>query len=790
MDPEDHNAADELGLRPIHVACLEGDFEAVVALAAEDGVVDALTEPQTGADWRLRETPIKFAALMGHLSIVEFLIERGASLVHENVRDDTHASSYAREEGLAEQRRDFYLNTIQVGREDLDAVNAREVIHGLLSSPGRRSVLNAMRGPRADLGFVDYRLGKQGRHIVVYAPVYRIKTDITLYSKKTVGVITTKGQGDVLMAAHSGFRRGADHDEKCLDTAKWNYIALHHIAALIKFKFPGNLYDNGSRAVEDDAQRGRAHAGHVEILLASWYALEMARRVTGGDRDVPVEQLLPRLRRVRTATTLGAARCAVIMIDHQPCLTCLKFINRLYQKTGVHFSVQGSVGVGPTVVTKDPRNNLRLDTFGDVFPVEEGEDTDVGDVEDVVVPETPAAALARNQNAADASHIRVSIENPAHNNLPAQAASTSTSTPLPLPWTTAPRRARSSSGSDSGIDDISYAARVVMEQIARPNPTNPLATPMLARARMAWPLADSASHQRGGGRRRRRRREDPFGGNMPSRVPENHLELVADYKKKTPVWQWPGYEAVARMRSEDLRRRLAEAQGTPCPGGEGMPDVVEDVDEGIGEGIAEFIGEDTGYDMGFDLDVGAGVGDQDMGAAAGSSDEDMIIVNPPDDSDDAAAYSPGNSHSPAHLSLMSKMNSQADGHEEDPDDSPLKNPKVFLYSSFVPMPRSNMQGNHAVNDNGDMGALEDDFYMIGPSQRARLGDCTMDENASEGVEMVSAHFPPAKPVSLSQFKYQPRARHGRTVGKGKAPEAPMLQHRPIPNFRDLRRLGR
>lgn len=551
--------------------------------------------------------------------------------------------------------------------------------------------------------------------------------------------------------------------------------------------------------MDDDAQRGRAHAGHVEILLASWYALEMVRRATGASGSAAsVEWLLSRLHRVKTATNLGAARCAIIMIDHQPCATCLKFINHLYQYTGVYFAVQGSVGVGPTIVTKDPRNNLRLDTFGDVFAPEDGEDADTdmdvdeGDDEGdgVVVPETPAAALARNAaTARGGAHALETIESPTDDTPPAEQT---TPGPRPLPWMTDPRQRTPSSDSDSGIDDISHAARVVMEQIARPHlhPPHPT-TPLTAtRAPMAWPPPNAGA----GSSSRRGRREDPFSNMPPSRVPANHLELVADYKKKTPVWQWPGYEAVAQMRSEDLRRRLAEA--TPCPGGEGADtELVEDTIE------------DVGRDMGEDIDVGMGVG---AGADAGASDEDMIIVDQPDDSDDAdaAAYSPGSGHSPAHQSIMSKMNSQPNEREEDPEDSPLKNPKVFLYSSFVPIPRSSrsddgssmlqssmasqprfhMQDNHV--DNGNEDAEEDDFYMIRPSQRARLGDCTMDEDADEEVDMVSAHFPPARPVSFSQFKYQPRARHGRVIGKGKAPEAPMFQPRPIPGFRGLHRLGR
>lgn len=113
-----------------------------------------------------------------------------------------------------------------------------------------------MRGPRADLGYPDYRLAKQGRDIVVYAPVLRIRSDIALDRSKTIGVITaSKGDGEVLMAAHSGYRLGGDRDtDKCLDTNQWNYIALHHIAALIGFVFPGNRHDNGAKRVDDDSE--------------------------------------------------------------------------------------------------------------------------------------------------------------------------------------------------------------------------------------------------------------------------------------------------------------------------------------------------------------------------------------------------------------------------------------------------------------------------------------------------------------------------------------------------------
>ncbi|XXH04610.1 low-affinity Zn(2+) transporter zrt2 [Hypoxylon texense] len=847
MDLGNHIAAEELGLKPIHLACLEGDFEAVVALAAEDGVMDALTEPQTGADWRLRETPIKLAALMGHRSIVEFFIERGALLVHDSVRNDTHASLYAREDGLAEQRRDFYLRTIQTGREDLDAVNARKTIYELLSSPGRRGVLKAVRGPRADLGYADYKLGKQGRHIIVYAPVYRIKTDISLQRKKTIGVITTKGQGDVLMAAHSGFRLGGDHDEKCLNTNQWNYIALHHIAAVIDFKFPGNLHDNGARPVEDDAHRGRAHAGHVEVLLASWYALEMTRRVTGR-RDAPLAWLLARMRRVKKAATLGDARCAVVLIDHQPCLTCLKFINRLYQHTGVYFAVQGSVGVGPTLATKDPRNHLRLDTFGDVFPasddevdMDDGDDDDeIGDDDDAdddddeldedveeVVPETPAMAAARNSN-----NARAHAQGPRDNHLPAPA-------PRAFPWMADPRHHRltpepADYNDMAADDDVGYAARVVMERIAGraadPLPSTTTTTPARPPP-MAWPIPGVlfGAGTGTGSRHPRtpRRGEDPF-GDMPSRRPENHRELLADYKKKTPVWQWPGYEAVAQMRSEDLRRRLAAAAAataaTPCPPG-GQEDI--DIDDVDGEDENPEVGEQGMMRMGMGMGTGMMM---EIGGAGAGSEEDMVIVDPhDDDSDDAAAYSPGNgANSSAHPALSGNIDERISTERDEGSSSPispLAHHRVFLYSSFAPIPpppphphpprariserapNSMLQAAEMVlgsdlrmqvdddaannnNNNNNEGADEDDdFYMIGPSsQRARLGDESMEE--VDEVEMVSAHFPPARPISFSQWKYQPPARPGTANGRGNAPEAPMFQPRPIPNFRGLHRLGR
>ncbi|KAI0145745.1 hypothetical protein F4776DRAFT_373373 [Hypoxylon sp. NC0597] len=454
------------------------------------------------------------AALMGHLDIVEFLIERGAALTH----DGFHASSYVGDEGLAARRRDFYLRTVKIGREHPDASNTRKTIHDILSCPGRRSVFSAMKGPRADIGFPDYRLAKQGRDIVVYAPVLRVKTDIALDRNKTIGVITAKGDGNVLMAAHSGFRLAGDRDEKCLDTNKWNYIALHHIAALLKFHFPGNRHDNGNKPVEDE-HRGRAHAGHVEVLLAAWYALELTKK-SSGNHDADLEWLLTQLHTLKRAT-LGHARSAVIMIDSQPCATCLKFINRLFQYTGLHFSVKGGVGIGPTLATKDKYNN-RYDTFGDVFEMSDGEDST--DSADTGLQSPPTIVRAQDATGSIRDMIEEDVEGDG-TIIQAQAASeafarVSNSRFSPI----------LDMDTNSDTDDVS--------------PTTPLAivapsrapiTPM--RPRMQWPIPEPAT-------RARIAVEDPF-RDIPSHRPENHLELLAEYKKKTPVFDFPGYESVS-----------------------------------------------------------------------------------------------------------------------------------------------------------------------------------------------------------------------------------------------------
>ncbi|KAI1378175.1 hypothetical protein F4677DRAFT_412380 [Hypoxylon crocopeplum] len=751
MSGSNYVSGADLGLQMIHLLCLSGDFEDVVNLSRFAEInIDTLTEPQRSAEWRLRETPIKLAALMGHLDIVEFLLQRGAALAQD---DGLHASTYADDKGLAVRRREFFLKTVQVCREHPDAVNTRKAIYSLLVSPGRRSVFSAMRGPRADLGFPDYKLAKQGRDIVVYAPVMRVRTDILLDRSKTIGVITAKGSGDVLMAAHSGFRLGGDRDEKCLDTNEWNYIALHHIAALIKFHFPGNRHDNGNKPVEDDMHRGRAHAGHVEVLLAAWYVLEMMRKISGNGREAPLDWLLAHLHVLKTAT-LGYARLAIIMIDSQPCATCLKFINRLFQYTGLHFSVKGGVGTGPTLATKDKRNN-RFDTFGDTFPLSDGEEEeDDGDVDLLDVDAfgdqslmIRDAAMDGVRVAADNNHAEGSgygIRNE-HTSITAHLSSNQHHREVTPPLT--PEFTAAINGE---------ATPTIAPAMQRTVPVTP------ARGHMQWPIPENRVRVGSG------TTTDPF-YDSPSRRPENHFDLLAEYKKKTPVYHFPGYEGVARFLHQSQQSPQQEQLGPALPltrAGAGVESGTEE--EGEGEEIEgeDVVLIDAGDDSGHD-----GVGDVD----------------------DVAVYSASNSSNATPqrqaLESSSRMN----------DHSSMMSRATFSYSSFEPIAsRENnldaaMQSSDEAYADADADADvdEDGFYMIRSllERRPRLNTQDLidhheqEQGQGQGQEMEERPDTPCPiPVPgmarLQQWRYDPRPQQQQQQQRPRAAATTSRLYRP------------
>ncbi|KAI0456207.1 hypothetical protein F5B21DRAFT_522948 [Xylaria acuta] len=79
---------------------------------------------------------------------------------------------------------------------------------------------------RGDLGLFEHSLAKKGTKIQVYVKVLEIETGIKLDKSKTIGTIATKNSGKVLMSAHSGYSSGQKREDYCLDTSKWNTLAL------------------------------------------------------------------------------------------------------------------------------------------------------------------------------------------------------------------------------------------------------------------------------------------------------------------------------------------------------------------------------------------------------------------------------------------------------------------------------------------------------------------------------------------------------------------------------------
>ncbi|KAI0196475.1 hypothetical protein F4808DRAFT_474037 [Astrocystis sublimbata] len=223
-------------------------------------------------------------------------------------------------------------------------------------------------GGGGDLGLFDHYIAKRGTKIEVFIKVQEVDTAMRLDKSKTIGTMTTRNNGAILMSAHSGYTTRPNREEKCLDTNKWNYIA-HHIARQIRFRFRKTIRDAAGMPVAEE-HRGRAHAGHVEVLLASWMLLHLLRE----DIDLidkPDQFLAKQLRRLRDKS-LGDRRTVFITIDSEPCPTCLQFLNRLSEYTRMIFVVFGSRGVGPIQVRIDGQR--RLDVVGEVFVDSENED--------------------------------------------------------------------------------------------------------------------------------------------------------------------------------------------------------------------------------------------------------------------------------------------------------------------------------------------------------------------------------------------------------------------------------
>ncbi|KAI0551068.1 hypothetical protein F4679DRAFT_582846 [Xylaria curta] len=315
---------------------------------------------------------------------------------------------------------------------------------------------------RGDLGFYEHSLAKKGTKIQIYVRTREVDTGMRLDKSKTIGTITTKNSSNIMMTAHSGYSTGSKREDSCLDTKKWNALALRHIAKQIGFQFPKNIRDTPGNPILEE-HRGRAHAGHVEVLLASWFVVHLLRRELDSTGKSE-EQLITQIKRLRELN-LGDSRTSFIIIDSEPCRVCLQFINKLSQYTGILFMVSGSRGIGPVRVRVDGQR--RLDVVEDYFSDSEYETT------------------SREAN----TQAEESVEKTPVGDTPTPDVST----PVP-PTRSVLQRPRSSFGPPS-----------------------------------QW-------------------------------IPDDPDETLSSYrKKKTPQWEWPGYEAVTPSK-------INEYWKTPSPG--------------------------------------------------------------------------------------------------------------------------------------------------------------------------------------------------------------------------------
>ncbi|KAI0976346.1 hypothetical protein F4678DRAFT_221474 [Xylaria arbuscula] len=213
-----------------------------------------------------------------------------------------------------------------------------------------------------DAGYHEHSLAKKGKKIEVFVKIMEIDTGIKMDRSKTIGTIATRNSNKILKVAHSGYSVNEHRSDICLDTARWNMLALHFVAKQIGFIFPGNIRDTSGGPVLDE-YRGRAHAGHVEVLLACWYVVDLVREEFNYINKTE-EDLIKNIKRLRDVA-LHDKRTAFITIDSQPCRTCLQFLHKLSKYTEVFFQIKDSRGVGPVQVRVG--GGRREDVIGETF---------------------------------------------------------------------------------------------------------------------------------------------------------------------------------------------------------------------------------------------------------------------------------------------------------------------------------------------------------------------------------------------------------------------------------------
>lgn len=101
---------------------------------------------------------------------------------------------------------------------------------------------------QGDLGYLEHHVSREGRRLKIYRSIIDVDTGSRL-DKKTIGTLTVKNGDRILMTAVSGYAESRiPGNNRCLDTAKWNnlalrkYLFLNYFYCLLLTQYCGRLY--------------------------------------------------------------------------------------------------------------------------------------------------------------------------------------------------------------------------------------------------------------------------------------------------------------------------------------------------------------------------------------------------------------------------------------------------------------------------------------------------------------------------------------------------------------------
>ncbi|KAK7918068.1 hypothetical protein PG985_009942 [Apiospora marii] len=377
---------EHLGLSPIHLNCLNGDLEKVVATIQSHPQSLEETTPEG-------TTPLMLASLMGHYDIVKFLVVVKSANVHKENANRLKAADFAHGNDHTNLVRTEYVEA-GLGKENaLGNLNRKEIL-GLLESPARRTILKNQHRRGGDLKYHDYKLAKIGTKIGVYGLVGMVDTGMPLTRNKTIGMIMPEGDDLPILSvfdfaehaedgvvpgptfyATSGWKKDDGRAPQVVDSELWCSVAHQLASVRVGHKFKTGQRDNGALP-PTERQKGRGAACHVEVLLSTMYAFSLAgarlESRPGQSEEERIEEQVLCLEKVQEMN-LGKRRYMVIYIDSHPCKSCIEYVTAMGDLTGIWFRIRSGCGMGPPLRL----GGNRRDVYGEVWEDEDAQGAEV-----------------------------------------------------------------------------------------------------------------------------------------------------------------------------------------------------------------------------------------------------------------------------------------------------------------------------------------------------------------------------------------------------------------------------